>query len=66
MKKFVHKQKNCFMTLVFVVVICEVLLRINNPIIQSIGIALTPLIGILVFLVIRNDQRELTNKSIEK
>lgn len=62
MKKFINKQKNCFMTLLSLVVICEILLKINNKIIQTIGIVLTPLIAILVFLVIRNDQKELVNK----
>ena len=59
MKKFINKQKNCFMTLLGLVVICEILLRINNTIIQTIGVLLTPFIALLVFVVIRNDQKEL-------
>ncbi len=62
MKKFIGKQKNCFMTLIISVVLCEILLRIDNRVIQSFGIALTPIIAILVYKVIRNDQRELENK----
>ena len=62
MKKFIGKQKNCFMTLFILVIISEILLRIDNMIIQIIGIALTPVIAILVFRVIRNDQKELQNK----
>ena len=62
MKKFINKQKNCFMTLFILVVISEILLRIDNMIIQTIGIVLTPVIAILVFMVIRNDQKELQNK----
>ena len=62
MKKFVSKQKNCFTSLIVSVVLCEILLRIDNKVIQSIGIALTPVIAILVYKVIRNDQRELENK----
>ena len=62
MKKFIGKQKNCFMALIGVVVICEILLRIDNKIIQGIGVLLTPIIGILVYLVIKNDQKELENK----
>lgn len=62
MKKFISKQKNCFMTLLSLVIICEVLLRIDNMVIQTIGIVLTPVIAILVFMVIRNDQKELQNK----
>ena len=62
MKKFISKQKNCFMTLISVVVICEILLRIDNKIIQGLGVLLTPLIAILVYLVIKNDQKELQSK----
>ena len=62
MKKFIGKQKNLFITLISLVIICEVLLRIDNKIIQTIGVLLTPFIAILVFLVIRNDQKELENK----
>ena len=62
MKKFISKQKNCFITLICLVILCETLLKIDNMIVQSIGIILTPLIAILVFLVIRNDQKEMVNK----
>ena len=62
MKKFITKQKNCFMTLIGLVILCEILLKIDNKIIQSIGVFLTPIIAVLVFLVIRNDQKELENK----
>lgn len=59
MKKFISKQKNCFITLFGLVVLCEILLRINNTVIQAMGVVLTPAIAVLVFFVIRNDQREL-------
>ena len=59
MKKFIGKQKNCFMALISLVIICEVLLRIDNKVIQAIGVALTPLIAMMVYFVIRNDQNEL-------
>ena len=62
MKKFISKQKNCFITLISLVVMCEILLKIDNKIIQSIGILLTPIIAIFVFLLIRNDQKELESK----
>lgn len=62
MKKFISKQKNCFMTLLCLVIVSEILLRIDNMIIQTIGIVLTPVIAVLVFMVIRNDQKELQNK----
>ena len=59
MKKFIGKQKNCFMTLISLVIICEVLLRIDNKVIQAIGVSLTPVIAMMVYFVIRNDQKEL-------
>ena len=59
MKKFISKQKNCFMTLISLVILCETLLRIDNKVIQAIGIILTPLIAIMVYFVIRNDQKNL-------
>ena len=59
MKKFINEQKKCFIALISLVVICEILLRINNTIIQTIGVLLTPIIAIMVFVVIRNDQKEL-------
>ena len=62
MKKFISKQKICFITLISLVVMCEILLKIDNKIIQSIGILLTPIIAIFVFLLIRNDQKELESK----
>jgi branched-subunit amino acid permease len=61
MKKFISKQKNLLIALSSLVIICEILLKINNRIIQSIGIILTPIIALLVFLVIRNDQKDLEN-----
>ena len=62
MKKFISKQKNCFIALICLVILCETLLKIDNMIVQTVGIILTPLIAILVFLVIRNDQKEMVNK----
>lgn len=60
MKKFISKQKNCFWTLLGLITLCEFLLKINSKITQSMGIVLTPLIAMLVFLLIRNDQKRLT------
>ena len=59
MKKFISKQKNCFMTLIGLVILCEVLLKIDNRVIQSFGVILTPLIAMMVYCVIRNDQKEI-------
>ncbi len=60
MKKFISKQKNCFLTLLSLIIVCELLLKINNRIFQAMGIVLTPFIALLVFLLIRNDQKKLT------
>lgn len=60
MKKFISKQKNCIVTLLGIVTLCELLLKIDNRIMQSFGILLTPVIAILVYTVIRNDQKKLS------
>ena len=62
MKKFISKRKNILISLVGLVLVCEFLLNINNKFIQSIGIVLTPIIALMVYLLIRNDQKSLTNK----
>jgi len=56
MKKFISKQKNCFWTLIGLILVCEMLLTIDNKIIQSMGIVLTPLIVMLGYLLIKNDK----------
>ncbi len=62
MKKLVGKQKNCFITMLSLIVICEVLLRVDNKIIQIIGISLVPFIILFGFLLIKNDRRSLNIK----
>lgn len=62
MKKFISKQKNCFIALLGLVALSETLLNIDNKFIQFIGILFTPFIAILVYLLIRNDQKDYTNK----
>ena len=62
MKKFINKQKNVIISLIGLILVCEFLLNINNKFIQSIGIILTPVIALMVYLLIRNDQKKLTNK----
>lgn len=58
MKKFVSKQKNCFWTLFTLILVSEIMLTINNKIIQSIGIILTPIIVILTVLLMKNKKEE--------
>lgn len=57
MKNFVGKQKHCFITMFSLIVICEVLLRVDNKIIQIVGISLVPFIILFGFLLIKNDKR---------
>ena len=61
MKKFISKQRNCFWTLLGLILVCEVLLKIDNKIIQSIGIILTPIIVIFGILLIKNDNKNEEN-----
>lgn len=58
MKKFISKQKNCLLTLIILIVICELLLKIDNKIIQSLGICIIPFIVMFGFLLIKNDQKK--------
>ena len=55
MKKFVSKQKNCFIIILCLIVISEILLKINNKLIQSFGIFLLPVIIAFILLLIKND-----------
>lgn len=58
MKDFISKQKNCFLTMFSLIVICEILLKVDNKIIQTLGICLLPFIILFVLLFIKNDQRK--------
>ena len=58
MKKFVSKQKNCFWTLIGLTLIVETLLTIDNKVIQSMGIVLTPFLVMFGYLLIKNDQKK--------
>ena len=57
MKKFINKQRNCFWTLIGLIFVCEILLMIDNRLIQSIGIILTPFTVMFGFLLIKNDNK---------
>ena len=58
MKKFIGKQKNCLWALLSLILACELMLKIDNKIIQSMGIVLTPFIVVFGILLIRNDQKK--------
>lgn len=64
MKKFVGKQKNCFISMFILIIACEVLLRIDNKIIQSLGIFLVPFIIIFGFFLIKNDNKKVNKKEL--
>ena len=59
MKKFIGKQKNCFWTLLSLIIVCELLLKIDNKVIQTMGIVLTPFIIVFGILLIKNDQKKI-------
>ena len=61
MKKFVNKQSNCFWTLLVLIIVCEILLKINNIFIQTLGIILIPFIVMFGYLLIKNDNKKEEN-----
>ena len=61
MKNFISKQKNCFWTLLSLIILCEILLKVNNKFIQCIGIILTPVIIIFSILLMKNDYKKEEN-----
>jgi len=66
MKKFIGKQKNCFFSMFGLIVLCEILIRIDNKIIQTMGICLVPIIVLLGYLLIRNDQKKELDQTKER
>lgn len=58
MKKFISKQRNCFCTLISLILVCEVLLTIDNRIIQSIGIILIPFIVTFEILLMKKENKK--------
>ena len=63
MRQFISKQKNCIISLLSLVIICETLFRIDNRFMQALGILLTPFVAVFVFLIIRNDQKNMKKGS---
>lgn len=58
MKKIVSEQKNCFIALAISIVLCEILLELDNRFFQTVGICLLPVIVWLVVLLIKNDNKK--------
>lgn len=44
------------------ITICELLLKIDNKIIQSLGIGLTPFIVLFGYLLLKNDKKDIDVK----
>ena len=61
MKKFINGQKNCLYTLLSLIIVCEILLKIDNKFIQSMGIILTPAIIMLSVLLMKNNNKKEEN-----
>lgn len=62
MKSFVNKQRNCLIAMLSLIAICELLLKIDNKIIQTLGIGLTPFIMYFGILLLRNDKKNINEK----
>ena len=62
MKKFISKQKNCLLSMLMLIILCEILLKIDNKVIQSLGICLTPFIVMFGILFIKSDKQKDINK----
>lgn len=60
MKSFVKDSKKCFIAMFILIVICEILIRVDNMFIQTLGICLVPFIVLFGFFLIKNDQKKLT------
>lgn len=62
MKKFLKtvksNQKVCLITLLSLIVITEILIRIDNRVVQTFGICIVPFIILLGFQLILNDQKK--------
>ncbi|MDO4963448.1 MAG: hypothetical protein Q4E75_05100 [bacterium] len=58
MKKFVCKQKNCFIALTILVLVIETLLKIDNKFVQTLGILMTPMLIMFGLIIIKNDQKK--------
>ena len=56
MKKFVSKQKNCFWALLSLILVCEILFKVDNIFIQSLGMILTPFTVVFGVLLMKNDE----------
>lgn len=58
MKNIVDNPKSCLVTMVLLIVICEVLLNTNIVIIQFLGICLLPFIVVLGILLMINSKEK--------
>lgn len=61
MKNFTDKQKKYLLKMFALIAVCEILLKINNAFMQSLGIILVPFIVTYGFLVLKNDSKSNLN-----
>ena len=57
MKKMISEPKGCLILMLNLIIICEILLNTSNRIIQTIGICLTPIIGLLVIQLLKAEKK---------
>ena len=61
MKKIVGTQKRGFVVLLGLIALAEILLRIDNKVIQILGVCLTPFLVVFCIFLLRNDQKSNLN-----
>lgn len=64
MKKLKNKQKKYFLIMLSLIAICEILLRIDNTVVQLLGICIAPIIVIYGILLLKNDQKSIQKKEL--
>ena len=58
MKSFVRNPKKCLISMILLIVICEISLRVDNMVVQSFGICLVPFIILFGLLLMMNDKKK--------
>lgn len=59
MKKLKGKQKKYFLIMLALIAICEILLRIDNTVVQFLGVCIAPIIVIYGILLLKSDQKSI-------
>jgi len=58
MKRFVENPRSCLMTMILLIIVCEILLKASSVVIQFFGICLLPFIVLLGLLLMTNDKKK--------